>query len=284
MINHLKTNRFIKIKKDLTIKNLFKIKNIYIVTLLLLFFVLCNFIISAYYQNNRLSNVEERNKLLEEKLVWDEELKTKVLEMKTKWDGIGGYIEATKADIDKGKLEGIQKKIEVLPKEYLETIFAERLIEHGLDKYYWTYKSFDYPVKFPNKSYISSEFYHLRKYNNKIIYHGAIDIVCTTDYRILASADGVVQHIGYNDILGKYIVLKHIINKKYYITEYAHVENIYVQKGQKIKKGDVLALIGLTGNTDGYHLHFAIKYWDNALKRYIPINMVATTTYKLRIK
>ena len=286
MINHLKTNRFIKIKKDLTIKNLFKIKNIYIVILLLLFFVLYNLTISAYYQNNKLMKIEEKNKILAEKLKWDEELKIKVVEMKTKWDGIGGYIEATKEDIDKGILDGMQEKIDILPKEYLETIFAERLIEHGLSKYHWINKSFAYPVQFPNKSYISSEFYHLRKFNGKIVYHGAIDIVCTNDYRVLASADGTIHHIGYNNILGKYILIKHFINNKYYITEYAHLENvnIYVKKGQKVSKGDVLGLIGLTGNTDGYHLHFSIKYWHRSLKRYIPINMVATTTYKLRIK
>ncbi len=222
--------------------------------------------------------------MLAEKLIWDEELKTKVIEMKTKWDGIGGYIEATKEDIDKGKLNGIEEKIEILPKEYLETIFAERLIHHGLNKYQWINKTFNYPILYPDKSYISSEFFHLRKYNNKIVYHGAIDIVCTDDYRVLASADGLVEHIGYNSIFGKYIILKHTINKKYYITEYAHLDNIYITKGQKIKKGEVIAVIGLTGNTDGYHLHFAIKYWDYSKKQYIPLNMVATTTYKLRIK
>jgi murein DD-endopeptidase MepM/ murein hydrolase activator NlpD len=240
--------------------------------------------ISVYYQTKKLSKIEEENKILEEKLIWDEELKIKVAEMKTKWDGIGGYIEATKEDIDKGILEGIQDKIDVLPKEYLETIFAERLIEHGLKKYHWIYKSFDYPVQFPNKSYISSEFYHMRKYNGKIVYHGGIDIVCTNDYRVLASAEGTIQKIGYNSILGKYIIIKHVINKKHYITEYAHLDNIYVKKGQDVGKGDVLALIGLTGNTNGYHLHFALKYWHRSLKKYIPVNMVATTTYKLRIK
>jgi murein DD-endopeptidase MepM/ murein hydrolase activator NlpD len=217
-------------------------------------------------------------------LIWNEELKTKVVEMKTKWDGIGGYIEATKEDIDKGNLLGIQEKIGALPKEYLETIFAERIIEHGLNIYHWINNSFDYPVKFPKKSYISSEFYHLRKYQGKIVYHTAIDIVCTNDHRILASADGIVHNVGYNSLFGKYVVIKHVINGKYYITEYAHADNIYVEKGQKVKKGDVIALIGLTGNTDGYHLHYAIKSWNNKLKRYIPINMVATTTYGLRIK
>lgn len=247
-------------------------------------FILINLIISTYYQTNKLKKIEKENKILTEKLIWDKELKTKVIEMKTKWDGIGGYIEATKEDIDKGELIGIEEKIEILPKEYLETIFAERLIQHGLNRYYWINNAFGYPVLYPDTSYISSEFFHLRKYNNRIVYHGGIDIVSTDDYRILASADGIVEHIGYNNIFGKYIVLKHSINKKYYITEYAHLDDIYITKGQKIKKNDVLGVIGLTGNTDGYHLHFAIKYWDNSKKQYVSLNMVATTTYKLRIK
>lgn len=250
----------------------------------ILLVILYHSILLVHSINADYLKIENNNKKLKEELVWDKELKNKLLEMKTKFDGIGGYVEAVKDDIDEGNLPGINEKIEKLPKEYLQTIFTELIIKHGLNLYYWIYKDFDYPVKYPEKSFISSEFYNLRQFKNNLVYHQAIDIVSTNDYRILASADGIIKDIGFNSILGNYIDIRHIFNGEYYLTEYAHAGQIYVKTGQKVKKGDVIAIIGLTGNTNGYHLHFALKKWDQWIGNYIPVNMVATSTMGLKIK
>ena len=241
-------------------------------------------VIYIHNNNEEFAKIKKDNEILHEQLVWDEVLRKKVDEMKIEWDGIGGFIEATKDDIDRGDLEGIQDKLEKMPKEYLETIFAERILEHGLKIYHWIDNEYGYPVMFPEKSYISSEYFHLRKFEGKVVYHGAIDIVNTMDHRILSSAGGVVANVGYNNTLGNYIVIKHNINGTSSITEYAHASNIYVKKGERVARGQVIGLIGLSGNTSGYHLHFVLKKWNKKLKKYMPINMVATTTWGLRIK
>jgi murein DD-endopeptidase MepM/ murein hydrolase activator NlpD len=250
----------------------------------ILLVILYNLILLVHSISMDYSKIENDNKMLKEELVWDKELRNKLQEMKTKFDGIGGYVEATKEDIDEGNLPGINEKIDKLPKEYLQTIFTDLIIKHGINLYYWIYKDFDYPVKYPEKSFISSEFYNLRQFNNNLVYHQAIDIVCTNDYRILASADGIIKDIGYNSILGKYIDIRHDINGEFYLTEYAHASQVYVKIGQKVKKGDVIAIIGLTGNTSGYHLHFALKKWNQWVGNYIPVNILATSTMGLKIK
>ena len=122
-------------------------------------------------KNKEFTEVKKDNDRLHEQLIWDEALRKKVDEMKIEWDGIGGFVEATKDDIDNGNLVGIQDKLEKLPKEYLETIFTERILEHGLKIYYWTDDAYGYPVMFPEKCYISSEFYHLRKFFNILVRH-----------------------------------------------------------------------------------------------------------------
>lgn len=252
---------------------------IYFLLIILYFFIL--FFHSLYISYNKLTL---ENKQLNQKLFWDKALKTKLADMKTNYDGIGGFIETTKEYIDNGQFDNIEERIDQLPKEYLETIVADRIIKHGLEIYQWIDKIFGYPVKYPNKSYLSSEFFHQRIINDTVVYHGGIDIVCTNDFSILASSDGVVREAGYNDLLGNYILIKHIINGVHYITEYAHASVIYVKIGQQVNKGEIIGIIGLTGNTSGYHLHFAVKKWDEILQMYIPINMVATTSYGIRIK
>ena len=43
------------------------------------------------------------------------------------------------------------------------------------------------------------------------------------------------------------------------ITVYAHCEKLKVSKDDNIKKGDVIATVGSTGNSTGPHLHFEIR-------------------------
>jgi len=259
-------------------------KTFYLAVNSILLIILYHYILFTHNIKTDYAVLEDDNKNLKEKLVWDNELRNKLSEIKVQFDGIGGYIEAAKENIDSGNFDDIDGKIGSLPKEYLETIFAERIIKHGLKLYHWVYSDFGYPVYYPDKSYVSSEYFNLRKYNGSLVYHQAIDIVATNDHRIIAAADGKIADTGYNDILGKYIVIRHNINKEYYLSEYGHAALIYVREGQKVKKGEVIGLIGLSGNTSGYHLHFALKKFYFPNRRYFSVNMVATSSWGLKIK
>ncbi len=86
--------------------------------------------------------------------------------------------------------------------------------------------------------------------------HGAIDIAVAEGTDVLAAADGVVEYVGNDpDGYGNYITIDH---QNGYKTRYAHNSEILVKKGDSVKKGQVIAKSGSTGNSTGPHLHFEV--------------------------
>ena len=86
-------------------------------------------------------------------------------------------------------------------------------------------------------------------------YHRGIDIACPTGTAVYACADGVVEKAQWGSSYGYYIVLSHGSG---YTTLYAHNSSLLVKVGQKVKRGDKIALSGSTGNSSGPHLHLEI--------------------------
>ncbi len=90
--------------------------------------------------------------------------------------------------------------------------------------------------------------------------HNGIDISCALGDSVVAVADGDIKDV-YNDLRwGKTIVINHSNGIE---SVYSNLnENVYVQKGEKIKKGDVIALVGDTAlfeTVADTHLHFEMK-------------------------
>ncbi|MFQ5329199.1 MAG: M23 family metallopeptidase [Thermodesulfobacteriota bacterium] len=87
--------------------------------------------------------------------------------------------------------------------------------------------------------------------------HNGIDIKGRKEAKIRASADGETVYSG-NKIseYGNMVILKHSGN---FFTIYAHNSRNLVKEHGRVKKGDVIALVGDTGNATGYHLHFEIR-------------------------
>jgi|GEM_PF-4936801 len=120
-----------------------------------------------------------------------------------------------------------------------------------------------------NKFRISSNF-NIKRLNpvtGKITPHRGVDFAVPIGTIILSIDDGEVL-ISKNDIIaGNYISIIH--NNKY-ITRYMHLKKILVKKGQKVKRGEHIAISGNTGRSTGPHLHFEI--WINK-KAVNPINV-----------
>jgi murein DD-endopeptidase MepM/ murein hydrolase activator NlpD len=85
--------------------------------------------------------------------------------------------------------------------------------------------------------------------------HRGIDIANHRGTPIIATADGRVASIGKNSGLGKTVVLNHGYGFR---TRYAHLHEIKVKRGQTVKRGDVIALMGSTGWATGPHLHYEV--------------------------
>ena len=93
-------------------------------------------------------------------------------------------------------------------------------------------------------------------------YHKGIDIGMPTGTEILAAHDGRVTLAGNSGGYGLVAVLE---DGKGLVTKYAHCSQLLVLAGQEVKKGDVIAKVGSTGNSTGPHLHFEVIYKNQYL-------------------
>lgn len=85
--------------------------------------------------------------------------------------------------------------------------------------------------------------------------HTGIDIAGPWKSPIYAAADGVVIFSGVNGGYGNAIDIRHTST---YETRYAHMESLAVEKGDSVKKGDIIGYMGSTGRSTGVHVHFEI--------------------------
>ncbi len=88
--------------------------------------------------------------------------------------------------------------------------------------------------------------------------HRGIDVANRTGTVIIAPAAGVVKSVGKAGGLGKMIVIDHGYG---FVTRYGHLSQITVQRGQKVMRGDEIALMGNSGYSTGPHLHYEV--WRN---------------------
>jgi len=104
--------------------------------------------------------------------------------------------------------------------------------------------------------------------NGKDEYHKGVDLVDfdrkekTSDVFNLAFADGIVVVSKTNSKdCGNYIDIKHDFNGKKFLTRYLHMKDgsLRFSAGQTVKKGDILGIMGTTGDSSGIHLHFQIN-------------------------
>lgn len=102
-------------------------------------------------------------------------------------------------------------------------------------------------------------------------FHWGIDYDASKDTKIYASAEGTVEEADWNDGYGRYIRINHANG---YVTVYAHLDSLKVHKGELVKKGEVIGLVGSSGMATGNHLHYEIYYLNQHINP-----AVFTTTY-----
>lgn len=85
--------------------------------------------------------------------------------------------------------------------------------------------------------------------------HKGMDFAAPTGTPIYAAAAGTVTSAGYSGNAGNLIIINHGNGLQTY---YMHCHKIYVKAGQKVSKGQNIAIVGTTGNSTGPHLHFQV--------------------------
>ncbi len=112
------------------------------------------------------------------------------------------------------------------------------------------------PSIWPTKGWISSGFgTRVSPFTNRKEFHQGIDICNRMETPIVAPADGMVSEVGSNYGYGKIITINHGQGLK---TRYAHLHKMLVKKGEHVKRGQTIALVGNTGRTTGPHLHYEV--------------------------
>ena len=112
------------------------------------------------------------------------------------------------------------------------------------------------PSIWPTKGWLSSRFgYRSSPFNEKREFHKGIDISTRRGAPILSPANGLVVFTGWKNGYGRVIVMKHGNGLK---TKYAHLKKALVKKGQYVRKGETIGLVGSSGRTTGSHLHYEV--------------------------
>ncbi|WP_414022384.1 phage tail tip lysozyme [Carnobacterium divergens] len=89
--------------------------------------------------------------------------------------------------------------------------------------------------------------------------HEAIDLTDELGVPVFSVQDGYVLKSDFKDDLGEYVVIAHEDGNQ---TTYAHLNKRFVNKGDKVARGQQIGELGNTGNSDGAHLHFSLKNKD----------------------
>ncbi len=85
--------------------------------------------------------------------------------------------------------------------------------------------------------------------------HRGVDIASRTGTPIIATADGKVLQTRTDNMMGKYIVIDHGYGFR---SRYGHLSQFKVKPGQRVKRGEVIGLMGSTGYSTGPHLHYEV--------------------------
>ncbi len=88
--------------------------------------------------------------------------------------------------------------------------------------------------------------------------HQGVDYAVPEGTRIFATADGIVKEVkGKNSTSGITVVIDH---RNGYTTSYSHLQSVKVRRGQRVQRGDIIALSGNSGLSLAPHLHYEVRY------------------------
>ncbi len=106
-----------------------------------------------------------------------------------------------------------------------------------------------------NFLYVSSKFNPKRFHPilKRVKAHRGIDYRAATGTPVYAAGDGKVIKAGYDKYNGNYVFIQH---GEKYVTKYLHFSKRKVRRGQRVKQGQTIGLVGATGLAEAPHLHY----------------------------
>ncbi len=168
------------------------------------------------------------------------------------------------------------------PQELLSPGILRQFLYHSSDDYYEKVSQLEdlsllidrnhtfwrhTPTIIPLRSRALSDRYGMRTdpFTKKKAFHGGLDFKAKRGTPVYSPADGIVRIASRKYGFGLLVELQHgrgfFPGKKKsvrYRTRFAHLSKIEVRRSQKIKRGDLIGLVGSTGRSTGPHLHYEI--------------------------
>ena len=114
----------------------------------------------------------------------------------------------------------------------------------------------------PSKYRLSSGFgYRVDPVYGRAARHAGVDFAMDSGNPIYSTGDGVVESVKFEFFgYGNHVVIDHGFGYK---TRYAHLRNIGVVEGMKVKRGECIGESGNSGKSTGPHLHYEVIYKDS---------------------
>jgi murein DD-endopeptidase MepM/ murein hydrolase activator NlpD len=88
--------------------------------------------------------------------------------------------------------------------------------------------------------------------------HTGVDFAAASGTPIHATSDGIIKFAGTGNGYGKVVIINHAHS---YSTVYAHMSRFALKscKGNRVKQGDIIGYVGMTGWATGPHLHYEFR-------------------------
>jgi len=154
-----------------------------------------------------------------------------------------GLVQQMRTDIERLKSEAASRE------ESLSEL--EKLLQTKKDVLIST------PSVWPVQGWVTSGFgFRMNPFTGLTQMHEGVDISNRMGTLIVAPADGIISDIGSDWVHGKILVISHGFGM---ITRYSHLDKVLVRVGQKVKRGDKIGEVGMSGKTTGPHLHYEVR-------------------------
>lgn len=119
------------------------------------------------------------------------------------------------------------------------------------------------PSIWPVKGWVTSGFGpRISPFTEKPAWHDGLDIGAAPNTPVRAPAQGRISSIAYDPKLGNMVRVDHGYGVE---TLYGHLAKAVAKEGQRVERGDVIALVGSSGLSTGPHLHYMVKVNGQAL-------------------
>ncbi len=157
--------------------------------------------------------------------------------------GETGLVQQMKADVER-----LQSEAQSLEKSLSE---LEKLLEAKKDMLTHT------PSIWPAMGWVTSGFgFRTNPFTGLTQMHEGLDISNRLGTPVVAPADGIVTDMGNDNAYGKIVLVSHGFGTT---SRFCHLSKVYVKVGQRVKRGDKVAEVGMTGKTTGPHLHYEVR-------------------------